>query len=167
MGTTRSGKYLNTAGSARKVSDYAAVHSNEGTFTQEQYKDRGKVHKRLRLHSGCHGQKGLELLDKHRIVYTIVKTYPNGVRVGYVPRHKSPLKQKGVGQSWFPKKWTEHDIRKAGEQVVGLKRNRRKPDGVAVYGNYKGVRIGVIKTHGKIATVFPDSNQNAGGKRNK
>ena len=71
------------------------------------------------------------------IVYTIVKTYPNDVRVGYVPRHKSPLKQKGVGQSWFPKKWTEHDIRKAGEQVVGLKRNRRKPDGVAVYGNYK------------------------------
>ena len=31
----------------------------------------------------------------------------------------------------------------------------------------KDGRFGVIKTHGKIATVFPDSNQNAGGKRHK
>ena len=37
----------------------------------------------------------------------------------------------------------------------------RKPDGVIVYGIYKGVRIGVIKTHGKIATVFPDSDQSS------
>lgn len=167
MGTTRSGRYLNTRGSGRKVSDFAAVHSNEGAFTREQYKVNGKVHIRLRLRSGGHGQKGLDLLDKYHISYKIVKTYPNGVRVGYVPRHKSPLKQKGMGQSWFPKNWSQKDIRKAGEQVVGLKRNRHNPDGVAVYGNYKGVRVGVIKTHGKIATVFPDSNQNAGKRRRK
>lgn len=165
MGTTRSGRYLNTAGSGRKVSDFAAVHSNEGTFTREQIRVNGKVKIRLRLRSGGHGQKGLELLDRYHIEYRIVKTYPNGVRVGYVPRHKSPLKQKGTAQSWFPKSWTEKDIRRAGEQIVGLKCNRHSPNGVPVFGTYKGVRVGVIKTNGKIATVFPDSNQNAGGRR--
>ncbi len=33
MGTGKSGRYLNTRGSGRSVSDYALVHSNEGTFT--------------------------------------------------------------------------------------------------------------------------------------
>ena len=33
MGTGKSGRYLNTRGSGRTVSDYALVHSNEGTFT--------------------------------------------------------------------------------------------------------------------------------------
>ena len=36
---------------------------------------------------------------------------------------------------------------------------RHAPDGAIVYGTYKGVRVGVIRTNGKIATVFPDSNQ--------
>ena len=30
MGTGKSGRYLNTRGSGRTVSDYALVHSNEG-----------------------------------------------------------------------------------------------------------------------------------------
>lgn len=145
----------------------AAVHSNEGDFCWRQVHVNGKPAKKIRLKAGGHGQKGMDLLDKYHIAYKVVKTYPNGVRVGYIPDHKSPLKQKGTGQSWFPKNWTEKDIRKAGEQIVGLKRNRHKPDGVSVYGNYKGVRVGVIKTHGKIATVFPDSNQNVGGKRKR
>ena len=33
------------------------------------------------------------------------------------------------------------------------------PDGKAFFGVYKGVRVGVIKTNGKIATVFPDADQ--------
>ena len=32
---------------------------------------------------------------------------------------------------------------------------------------YKGVRVGVIKTNGKIATVFPDINQPGGRKGKK
>ncbi len=32
MGTTRSGRYLNTRGSGRHASEYAVVHSNEGTY---------------------------------------------------------------------------------------------------------------------------------------
>ena len=34
------------------------------------------------MKSGGHGQKGMLLLDKYGITYNIVKTYPNGVRVG-------------------------------------------------------------------------------------
>ena len=30
-------------------------------------------------------------------------------------------------------------------------------DGIAIYDTYKGVRVGIIKTDGKFATVFPDS----------
>ena len=37
-----------------------------------------------------------DLLDKYGIEYHVVKTYPNGVRVGYVPWHKKPDKQKGI-----------------------------------------------------------------------
>lgn len=114
---------------------------------------------RWRLNNGGHGQKGMELLDKYGIKYNIVKTYPNGVRIGNIPNHKERSKKKGIGQSWFPQSWSEKDIRRAGEHVAGLKYNRHASDGEIIYGTYKGVRIGVIKTNGKIATVFPDSHQ--------
>lgn len=41
--------------------------------------------------------------------------------------------------------------------------------GKRVYGMYKGVRVGIIRTNGKIATVFPDSNQpkKNGGQKNE
>lgn len=32
-------------------------------------------------------------LDKYGIEYNIVKTYPNGVRVGNIPKHKQKIKQ--------------------------------------------------------------------------
>lgn len=66
---------------------------------------------------------------------------------------------RGIGQSWFPRNWTDKDIKRAGSLVAGLKGNRHIPDGVSVYGTYKGVRVGIIRTYGKIATVFPDSDQ--------
>lgn len=53
------------------------------------------------------------------------------------------------------------DVRRAGEHVAGLKGNRHIPDGKAVFGIYKGVRVGIKRTHGKIATVFPDSDQSS------
>lgn len=154
MGTGKSGRYLNTKGSGRQVSDFALVHSNEGTFT---YTPKG--HHISKLKSGGHGEANIQLLRRHGLRYTIVKTYPNGVRVGYVADHKERAKRFGTGQSWFPKTWKEKDIRRAGEHVAGLKSNRHVPSGKIIYGNYKGVRVGVIRTHGKIATVFPDSNQ--------
>lgn len=81
------------------------------------------------------------------------------MRVGSIPDHKDKRKARSNNQSWFPKSWTEKDIRRAGEHVAGLKGHRHVPDGKAVYGVYKGVRVGVIKTNGKIATVFPDIDQ--------
>ena len=161
MGTSKNGRYLNTKGSGRSVSDFALVHSSEGAFTRSQTRVNGEMIIKLRLNNGGHSQKGMELLDKYGIKYNIVKTYPNGVRVGNVPNHKERSKKEGIGQSWFPKSWSDKDIRRAGEHVAGLKGNRHIPDGKTIYGVYKGVRIGVKRTNGKIATVFPDSNQSS------
>ena len=165
MGTSKSGRYMNTKGSGTSVSNFALVHSNEGAFTRSQTRENGKMVIKLRLNNGGHGQKGLELLDKYGIKYNIVKIYPNGVRIGNVPNHKERSKQKGTGQSWFPKSWSEKDIRHAGEHVAGLKSNRHVPDGKTIYGVYKGVRVGVKRTYGKIATVFPDADQSSVIKR--
>ena len=55
----------------------------------------------------------------------------------------------------FPKKWTATDILKAGEYVAKLNDYENLKDGVAVYGMYKGVKVGIMKTDGKIATIFP------------
>lgn len=162
MGTGKSGRYLNTIGSGRSVSNYALVHSVEGTFTYTK-----KGHHISMLKSGGHGQRNIELLQKHGFTFHIVKTYENGVRVGYVVEHKSRMKRFGTGQSWFPKSWTNKDVKRAGEHVASLKGNRHIPDGVPVYGTYKGVRVGVIRTHGKIATVFPDANQSKVLKRKR
>lgn len=161
MGTSKSGRYLNTKGSGRSVSDFALVHSSEGAFTRSQIRVNGEMVIKLRLNNGGHSQKGMELLDKYGIKYNIEKTYPNGVRVGNIPDHKNPKKKRSMGQAWFPKSWTEKDIRRAGEHVAGLKGNRHVKDGVAVYGVYNNVRVGVIRTNGKIATVFPDAEQSS------
>ena len=167
MGTSKSGRYLNTKGSRRSVSDFALVHSSEGAFTRSQTRVNGEMVIKLRLNNGGHSQKGMELLDKYGIKYNIVKTYPNGVRVGNVPSHKERSKKTGIGQSWFPKSWSDKDIRRAGEHVAGLKGNRRIPDGKTIYGVYKGVRVGVKRTNGKIATVFPDSDQSSVTRRKR
>ena len=156
MGTSKNGRYLNTKGSGRSVSDFALVHSDEGKYTKPSRKG-----DKLRLVSGGHGQTGMDQLDKYGIKYNVEKTYSNGVRVGNIPNHKNPNKRKSMGQMWFPKSWTTKDIRHAGEHVAGLKGNRHVPDGKAVYGVYKSVRVGVIRTNGKIATVFPDADQSS------
>lgn len=153
MGTTKTGRTLNTKGAAGVASQHAVVHSNEGTYTHPM------PGKHIRLISGGHGQTGMNELDKYGIEYHIVKTYPNGVRVGNVPDHRNPRKRKGISQAWFPKDWTSRDIRHAGEHVANLRGNRHSKNGEAVFGTWKGVRVGVIRTNGKIATIFPDSKQ--------
>lgn len=109
--------------------------------------------------NGGHGQRGIELLKKYGIKYNIVKTYPNGVRVGNIPNHKIKKKRSGISQSWFPTNWNRKDVKHAAEHVAGLKKNRHKADGYKMSGLYKGVRVVVVKTKGKIATIFPDSTQ--------
>ncbi len=153
MGTTKSGRYLNTRGSRYSPSEYAVVHSNEGTFT---HRVKGGE---LRLKSGGHGQDGMDLLDKYGIAYNVVKTYANGVRVGNVPRHKNPRKRTGIAQAWFPKTWSAAAIKSAGKYVTHLKRNQGIGDGVTMIGTYRGVKVGVILTNGQIGTIFPTSAQ--------
>ena len=99
------------------------------------------------------------LLDKYGIEYNIVKNYPNGVRVGNIPDHRDGRKRTGIGQSWFPKNWTKKEIRHAGEHVASLKSNKHLKNGHIGFGNRKGVRVGIIKTKGEVATIFPDSIQ--------
>ena len=159
MGTSKCGRYLNTEGSEKSVSDFALVHSSEGAFTRSLTRVKGKAVFKLRLSNGGHGQKNIELLNKYGIEYHIVKTYENGVRVGNVPRHMEKAKASETGQSWFPESWTENDIRRAGEHVASLKGNHHVADKDTVWGVYKGVRVGVKRTFGIIATIFPDSDQ--------
>ncbi len=153
MGTTKTGRTLNTKGAAGVASQFAVVHSNEGAYTKPQKGNR------IRLKNGGHGQAGMNELDKYGIRYKVEKTYPNGVRVGYVLDHTNKAKRQSMGQTWFPKNWTSKDIKHAGEHVANLKGNRHVKDGVKVYGMWKGVRVGVIRTRGKIATIFPDYKQ--------
>jgi hypothetical protein len=161
MGTTKSGRVLNTRGAAGSASQFSVVHSNEGAYTKP------RKGEQIRLKAGGHGQAGMNELDKYGIKYVIEKTYPNGVRVGRIPNHKKRIKAMSMGQSWFPKNWTSKDIKHAGEHVANLKGNRHSKDGVAVYGMWKGVRVGVIRTHGQIGTIFPDAKQpyKKGGKK--
>ncbi len=79
---------------------------------------------------------------------------------------KSKKKKAGNGMAWFPKNWSVKDIVRAGEHVSHLKHNRGVKDGVTIWGTYKGVRVGVIKTHGQVATIFPDA-QNQPNRRRK
>ncbi|WP_301107149.1 EndoU domain-containing protein [Sporosarcina sp.] len=70
---------------------------------------------------------------------------------------KSKGKQTGTGQAWFPENWYKEDIGKAGEYVTNMPGHKNIADGVTVFGEYNGVRVGVIKTNGEIRTIFPDS----------
>lgn len=151
MGTGESGRYYTSHGSKR-VHHGALIHSFDGNFSHDQ-----KTGAVLKLKSGGHGQSAMDVMDKNGIAYNVVKTFPNGVRVGNIPSIKNKMKRTGTGMAWFPKSWTVKDMVRAGEHVSGLKSNRNAPDGVTMWGTYKGVRVGVIRTNGQIATVFPDS----------
>ena len=151
MGTGDSGRYYTSHGSKR-VHHGALIHSFDGRYSHDQ-----KTGRIINIKSGGHGQSAMEIMDKSGIKYNIVKTYSNGVRVGNIPGIKDKMKKTGTGMAWFPKDWTTKDAVRAGEHVSGLKRNRGVPDGKVIWGTYKGVRVGIIKTNGQIATIFPDS----------
>lgn len=147
MGSGRSGKYYTSHGS-RAIHHNAIIHSMEGSYTSGN-----------RLKSGGHGQDAIDYMNRNGIKYNIVKTFPNGVRIGNVPNHKDKNKRTGTGQSWFPKNWTQKTIVAAAEHVMSLKRNAHRKDGETLFGKWKGVWVGVIKTNGTVGTVFPDYNQ--------
>lgn len=135
-----------------KVNNEALDHANLGDFTRNP--KTGEISK---MSGGGHGQDNIAFLEKNGIEYNIELTYPNGVRVGNVPGHKSKGKRTGTGQAWFPETWTKEDISKAGEYVANIPDHVNVADGVTIFGEYKGVRVGVIKTNGEIGTIFPDN----------
>lgn len=153
MGTTKCGRYIRTNGANNYANDYAVIHSNEGTYRKAFGKN-----PRLRLQSGGHGETGIKELEKYGIKYNIIKTYSNGVRVGNIPDHYNKKKRKSINQAWFPQNWKSKDIRRAGNHVANIPKNRNITNGI-VWGVYKGVRVGVMKNGKKISTIFPDSNQ--------
>ncbi|MCC8067029.1 MAG: EndoU domain-containing protein [Clostridiales bacterium] len=161
MGTGESGRYYTSHGSDR-VHHGALIHSFDGRYTRNPRT--GKIQN---IKSGGHGQSALEIMDQNGIRYNIVKTYSNGVRVGNIPSSKEKIKRTGKNMAWFPKSWTVKDMVRAGEHVSGLKSNRSVPDGQIIWGTYKGVRVGVIKTHGQIATIFPDARYQPTTKRRR
>lgn len=133
--------------------DAAAIeHSSKGNYT-----------KTNRLSGGGHGQEALDYMDKNGIEYNITHIYPNGVRIGNVPHHVKVKKRSGENQSWFPKSWSRETIFQAGRAVS---RGRKFPDGFTKSGVHKKVKVGIIRTGGKIATIFPLSKQKE-GKRKK
>ena len=149
MGSGDSGRYYTSHGSNR-VHHGALIHSFDGRYTRNPRT--GKIQN---IKSGGHGQSALDVMDRNGIKYTIVKTYPNGVKVGNIPLIKNQLKRHGTGMAWFPKSWTIRDMVRAGEHVSGLKHNRGVKDGITIWGVYKGVKVGVKKTNGQIAAIFP------------
>ena len=128
-----------------EISDKAILHSSRGDYAQNG-----------RMKGGGHGQEAIDYMKRHGIRYHINRIYPNGVRVGYVPNHKKPKKQFGNNQSWFPKDWDRRKIKRAGQSVA---RGKKYPDGKTKIGRVRGVDVGMIRTHGRIATIFPLSKQ--------
>ena len=147
-------KYKKTSVSKIKVeiSEQSLKHADVGDFTINP--STGKVSK---MKGGGHGQSNIDYLKGNGFEVNIEKTYPNGVRTGNVPDHKIKAKRTGSNQSWFPETWTSKDIENAGQHIANQPNFNNIKDGEIVYGNYKGVRVGVIKTNGKPATIFPDA----------
>jgi len=109
-----------------------------------------------RIKRGGHGQSNLDFMDENGLKYNIEMTYENGVRVGNIPNHKVKLKRTGSNHSWFPTTWSNEEIVNAAEFVAGLPENNSVADDVVMYGKYKDVRVGVIKSYGRISSIFPD-----------
>lgn len=156
MGTTQTGRILNTKGSNRTISEYVLVHSIEGSYKNVDNKDPMRP---LQLKSGGHGEYVFKIFKKHNINFTITKTFPNGVRVGNVENHYSFRKREHNEQLWFPKNWRKKDILEAGEHVLRLRKNQNAKVGDRIYGMWKGVKVMVIKSDGKRGTIAPAYDQ--------
>ena len=106
------------------VSDATLSHSTFEDYTSTN-----------RLEKGGNSQVCIDILEASGTDYVVVKTYPNGVRIGNVPSHKKNTKNgitenmmslsghpgrvnADIEQAWFPENWNEDDIRNAGIYVA-------------------------------------------------
>ncbi|WP_088825383.1 EndoU domain-containing protein [Listeria goaensis] len=139
-------------GAKVEIPEQSLKHADIGDFTVNP--STGKVSK---MKGGGHGQSNIDFLKENGFEVNIEKTYPNGVRIGNVPDHKVRAKRTGNNQSWFPENWINKDIESAGQHVASQPNFASVKDGEAIFGEFNGVRVGVIKTDGKPATIFPDA----------
>lgn len=140
------------------MSNKAVVHSSLGEFKN------GKQKTPPRMISGGHGEENIQRLKQLGTKYNIVEQYPNGVRLGNIPSHWEKQQRTGTGHTWFPKSWTRRTIKKAGEKVANSVKYKLR-DGIKLFGTYRNVKVAVIRTNGKIATVFPYYKQSGGIKK--
>lgn len=138
------------------------THANLGDFALPGNPKKSTLPGKMK--GGGHGQDNLDYLDKIGRDYLIEHEYQNGVRIGAVEGHDSKIKrisqgQNITGQSWFPADWDLQKIKNAGRFVIdnNFKAFKNVQDGIPIFDIFEGVRVGVMKTNGKPATIFPDN----------
>ncbi|MBX7227709.1 MAG: EndoU domain-containing protein [Chitinophagales bacterium] len=144
------------------INDKALIHSNVGDFAGA-----GNPKKSLapgKMLGGGHGQANIDKLEQLNREYQIVHEYKNGVRIGSISKIADKFKKTSstkmiAGQSWFPPSWDELKIMQAGKFVISnnMKKFLSITEGIPIFDNFEGVRVGVMKTEGKPATIFPDN----------
>lgn len=146
-----------------EITEDVLKHANHGEFSLPANPKRSTLPGKMRV--GGHGQDNLVFLDEIGRKYRVEHTYENGVRIGGVEGHDKRIKKlvegrNNTGQSWFPKDWNSAKIVEAYKYVVrnNLDAFKQLQDGPPpLFDVYDGVRVGVIKTKGKPATIFPDN----------
>lgn len=113
---------------------------------------------------GGHGEANIVKLNQLKRSYKIEYVYENGVRIGSISQIADKFKKTTsnkiiTGQSWFPVNWDTRKIYQAGKFVINNKFKEfiEIKDGLPVFDTFEGVRVGVMKTDGKPATIFPDN----------
>ena len=108
---------------------------------------------------GGHGERNLQYLKRHKLSHKINAIDLNGVRHGQIDCHIRRNEQKPNGHVWFPKKWSDTTIARAGEHVANLKRNAKKKDHTPMQGKYKKVHVVTYKSRGRICGICPKFKQ--------
>ena len=147
------------------ISQKAQKHASKGDFI---YLKKHSQRRNLTMKSGGHGEENINFLKNKGLSYSIDTEFSNGVRFVHIDRHFNKRDTRINGHTWFPKDWDRGDIRKAGEHVASLKRNRKLIDGKRHTGRYRGVTVGIIARNGMLKTIFPffDVNKHARNKSN-
>ena len=142
------------------ISKKAQKHSSKGDF------GKGKNGK-LILIGGGHGQENIDFLNKKKIDNNVTLLYNNGVQIGNVSNHRRRKNRECSGQCWFPKEWSKKDIKKAGQYVMGLKKNSERTNQIPHWGTVNKVKVGVYTKNGFVKSIFPCYFQKGGVKNEK
>jgi hypothetical protein len=112
-----------------------------------------------RLTKGGHTIWAMAEMDKRGLKYNITRIAANGVIFGDVPNHTDKRKRLPETQIWFPKGWTEHDVRTAGIISANKGCNTQKYKRAKI-AEYKGVKVITWSPDGvRIGTIAPFEEQ--------